>query len=262
MSWRVVSPFPPRRWSARAGLLAALSFAAGHARGAISPIQPSHIPGELNVQQVLGLAYGGTFTAAANGNDFSNGTITATRGDDSSDQLFNQQTIASARAVYDPDAAEGALAFGYLPGATGTAFTPLFKVSGSGANVSGGTASSVTVPSSGYRFALQRGTQVTSSQNSDNPDGQDHMVSFQVSGPGLLTAGQNWLLGFETSSGHPFDYNQAFSVQTATPVSTAAATPSGGASPIPVLPALWSGTLGMGGLTLVGLFRRLRRAMY
>src|SRR5579884_1065604 len=91
--------------------MAVLLFAAAQVRAGFSPIQPSNNPGELNIPQVLGLAYGGTFTPAANGVDFTNGTVTATRVDDNADRVFNQP-IVSSKAVYDPDASTGSLTFG------------------------------------------------------------------------------------------------------------------------------------------------------
>src|SRR5437764_13283135 len=120
---------------ASAAVLGVSALRASQAQAGFSSIQPSHNPGELNLPDVLRQAFGGTFQVASNGMDYTNGTVTATRVDDSADQVWNK-SIVSARAVYDPDASSGALKFGYLPGATGGTFTPLFTESGSMANVS------------------------------------------------------------------------------------------------------------------------------
>jgi len=223
-----------------------LLFGAAQVRAGFSPIQPSNNPGEMNIPQVLGQAYGGTFTQAANGVDFTNGTVTATRVDDGADQVF-RQPIASAKAVYDPDASAGALTFGYLPGSTGGTFTPLFTETGSMTNVTGSSgALNVGGP---YRFAVRRGNNaVASSGNSDNADGLDRLVTYKISGSGL-GSNQNWLLGFEDGAHPPFDYNDAVAVQTA----------GVGAAAVPLPLAAWTGLSGLFGLGAAGVTRRIRR---
>src|SRR5690242_20480201 len=100
-----------------AASLTALLLGAAQAQAGFSSIATSHNPGEMNVPDVLGQAYGGKFTVAANGVDFTNGSLTATRIDDSADTVF-AQPIVSARAVYGGDSFAGPSSFGYLAGAS------------------------------------------------------------------------------------------------------------------------------------------------
>ena len=214
-----------------------------------SSIEPSNHPGELNIPQVLNQTYGGNFTLLSNGLDYSNGTLTAHRLNDVADRLWNQK-ITSARAIYDADAANGALSFGILPGATGGTFNSLFTESGSMTGVTG-SASSLNLPNQ-YRLAISRDGHVFSSKDSDNADGMDRLVTYQVTGPGLGT-NQNFLLGFEDGPARPFDYNDAIAVQAAAP------TIGANSVAIPVPAAVWTGLSGMGAIVLLLLVRRMRR---
>jgi hypothetical protein len=123
--------------------------------------------------------YGGSFTAE--GLSFSNGTITATRVADtgtSNDQLFKAGNF-SAETVASFAAADQH--FGYFEGSSGGSYINLFDVTGKG-NSATGTADNVTVPGSTLRFARSGSTGTQTSQDSDNFDLRDHLISYKITG--------------------------------------------------------------------------------
>lgn len=123
--------------------------------------------------------YGGDFTSE--GLSFTNGTITATRVADtgtSNDQLFkagnfNVETVASF-GVADQH-------FGYLGGSSGGSYMNLIDVSGKGYGATG-SANNVNVTGDTLRFARTGSTGTQTSQNSDNFDLRDHLISYQITG--------------------------------------------------------------------------------
>ena len=123
--------------------------------------------------------YGGDFTA--NGLSFSNGAINAERVADtgsSNDQLFktgnfNVETVASFAAADQ--------SFGYFAGSNGGSFVDLFDVSGKGYAATG-TANNVNVSGDSLRFARSGSTGTQTSQDSDNFDLRDHLISYKITG--------------------------------------------------------------------------------
>jgi hypothetical protein len=74
--------------------------------------------------------------------------------------------------------------FGYLPGAAGGSFQPLFDVTSNCLGATCDDSASFTLAESGptFRFADRAGGVTWSSRPGNNPDSQDHMVSFLVTG--------------------------------------------------------------------------------
>ncbi len=158
---------------------AALGFGASQAMASTTTVQPP-AAGEDSHEQIFENVYGGDFVQA--GNDFTNGTITATRIDDDNDQIWNLTKAVNthARAVF----ASLNQTFGYIPGADGTLgdFVKLFDVTGTGTNgyTVGGQAQ---VELTGdFKWARQGSNGTASSENADNPDSIDHLVSYEISG--------------------------------------------------------------------------------
>src|SRR6185369_17022449 len=81
---------PQRRWIAALALVGATcTGGAGVARAGLTHVNSHPPPREANQQQILEHAYGGNFQA--DGLNFSNGTVTATRIDDADDMTWTQQ---------------------------------------------------------------------------------------------------------------------------------------------------------------------------
>lgn len=154
--------------------------------------------GEADFAQILSATYGGSF--AASGNDYSNGVINAIRVDDDNDQVFSAgEYFASAKAVF----AGLGQKFGFQSGASGGTYSNLIDVTGGGFNVAG-EASFELAEDSRFARSGDLGLSATS-RPADNPDGEDHMVSFRIEGLG--TAEQVILLGLEDRTGGDFDFN-------------------------------------------------------
>jgi hypothetical protein len=201
--------------------------------------------------------YGGDFTA--NGLSFSNGTINAERIADtgsSNDQLFkagtfDAQTVASFAAANQ--------SFGYFAGTNGGSFVDLFDVSGKGYGATG-TASNVSVSGDQLRFARSGSTGTQTSQDSDNFDLRDHLISYQITGLSNqkddvyllfwedLNVGRNLMPGKAATN-----YNDLV-VQVSY---TGAPTPGdGGTVAIPLPNASYAGFTMLGALGGLGLLRR------
>lgn len=203
-------------------------------------------PAEDTRSQILSHTYGGSFHAS--GMNLTNGTVLATRVDDSADQVWHQP-ITSANAV----ARFGSYSqsFGSEAGSAGGSFQKLFDVHGYGFNVIG----SATGLNLGPDFRLAHGGQggVDSSLNADNAHGADHMVTYQISGlgDGLRT----YLLFFE--DGHDFDFND-LSVQLKAPI-LSGKSPEPRSVPLPA--AAWMGFSTFFAAGTVGGARRLRQML-
>lgn len=123
--------------------------------------------------------YGGDFNA--NGLSFSNGSITAQRIADtgsSNDQIFKAGNF-SVKTVASFAAADQS--FGYFAGSNGGSYTNLFDVSGKGYAATG-TANNVNVSGDSLRFARSGSTGTQTSQDSDNFDLRDHLISYKITG--------------------------------------------------------------------------------
>lgn len=206
--------------------------------------------GELGHAAILSHAYGGSF--AADGVNFTNGAVIATRLEDfsggagvmsllsssytgnNSDQCWSDGVI-SARALARFAGYEQSL--GVVDGDTGGSFHELFAVTGSELNVSG-SVNGLDLCGTNYRFARGGGGDLFTSLDVDNLGGTDQMVSYRLTDPAGLT---KYVLFFEdlgTGANSDWDYNDLVVEITARP------------SLIPLPPAAWSGLalLACGGL--------------
>lgn len=187
-------------------LLAGVLLPGVASRAAFTPILPPQ-PGEQSQAQILGHIYGGTFTGSGSVN-FSNGVVRATRIQDTldptvdrslaeptplfvessgdglrvdppllaTDQLWTADSVfAVARARFATYSNE----FGYLDGTSGKSFVKLFWTSGGGYTV-GGTASLDGLAGHIFRWGRDGDGGVLTSQNADNSDGLDHMITYRI----------------------------------------------------------------------------------
>ncbi|MCC6681621.1 MAG: DUF4114 domain-containing protein [Phycisphaeraceae bacterium] len=178
-------------------------IAASHAEAAIiTPVQPPS-PDEETQAQILAHVYGGTFNLTG-GVNYTNGSITAQRVDDEFDRFFNSGPYdAQAHAIF----AWRSQTFGYLPGESGGSFQTLIAVTGSEYNVQG-TAEDIDLDGI-IRFARRDNDYLVTTKPSDNSDGLDHVVTYQIEG--LDTDQTVLMLFFEdlpaSDSFADFDYN-------------------------------------------------------
>jgi hypothetical protein len=184
--------------------------------------------GEDSQPQIISEVYGGNFTPV--GLNYTNGTITATRVEDvfnssatptptspldiagnvgNDDQVWHGDFIsATTEAIF----ADYTQEFGYYAGASGGKFVSLMDPSGKGFNISNGTVPLTGLSSDTIRWA-RNGAQggLVDSTNSNNADGQDHMVTYRIDGlPDESQGIDTWMVFFEdqlTSQGSDFDYN-------------------------------------------------------
>lgn len=185
-----------------AGVLAAASVPANAGYTTVG----AAASGEKSIQQILDAVYGGTFTAS--GVNYTNGVITATRvndngGSGTNDVLFGPGTAndqvwngGAISAKVDARYAGFTQAFGYKTGTSGTAYNSLFSVTGSGLAVSGSATVDMNVLAGGtWRWARTGSdSRVFTSRDTDNVDGLDHMVTYEITGYSDL---KTWLIGFE-----------------------------------------------------------------
>jgi hypothetical protein len=203
--------------------------------------------------------YGGSFTLEGDGVDYSNGTLTAVRvadslpssstadspGPDGTDQLWQaSQVEATALASF---ATVPTSPFGYIEGASGGSFQPVFNVTGTGFNVTG--SGSFTPGSEPFRFAAENPFGILSSSPADNADGNDHIVTYELDGQG--GSAKTWLLFFDDygnmGCNPDFDYQDlVIQVQTLP-------TPATSSVPEP------GGLMLLGGVA-IGLLKRVRRS--
>lgn len=231
------------RWTA-----VACFFAASPALAQIfTPINPPH-PGEDDHATILSNIYGGTFVpSGGRGVDFSNGSLLAFRIDDRVDNtLFSggalgmtgtggeDETDQTWRADFVLAAAEAKFAsfeqnFGYFSGVDDgiEAYTQLFALTGDRYNVQGQADLSAL---RGQLIRWGRGGQdrILSSRISDNADGEDHMVTYQLIDEQGPEGGEpliRWLVFWEDIlKGEPhedFDFNDLVVEITAIPEPTA-----------------------------------------
>jgi hypothetical protein len=169
-------------------------------------IQTPPLPGGETQAGLLDGIYGGTFTLE-DGVDYSNGTLTAVRvsdtlpntsslsytnpGPNATDQTWAASSLTAT--VKFSQAEYVSSPFGYFPGASGptSAFVPLFSVTGGTFSASGTGSFS---PSGVFRLGADNIYGYLSSSPSDNADGNDHMITYQIQGlPGPDTT---WLVAF------------------------------------------------------------------
>jgi hypothetical protein len=204
---------------------------------------------EATQEQILEHTYGGDFVA--NGTNFSNGSVTATRLDDDNDAVWAKTDISSARTV--AAFAKRKQSFGYFGGSSGGEFQKLFDVSGTtGFDVSGSAAGLGSVLDGSIRFGRgEKLTKAFSSLSSENRDGRDHMITYKVSG----LEGQNepvYLMFWEDKWGKRSDFDFNDLVVEAKGV-------AGQPLLIPLPAAAWSGLGSLAGLGMLMGWKRGRR---
>jgi hypothetical protein len=208
--------------------------------------------GEASQQQVLTHVFGGTFTAS--GVNFSSGSVTATRVDDSTAGLWTtgiDSVTAIGRFTRNSET------FGVLPGATGGTFKPLFTVTGRGFNVSGSftnTGSNVLPPGTTYRLARSGGDGLASSLPADN-GGVDHLVSYVISGSAITKP--TFMMFFEDNSGGKADFD--FNDLVVKVTSPGVAAPASSTAAVPLPSTLLLGASGLAVLAIGGAIRRWRQ---
>jgi hypothetical protein len=169
---------------------------------------PSHVPSELNIEQILEAHYGGDFTLS--GEDFlgggAGGTINAIRWDDFLDPIGQLSAVnPSSGSAADQIWRAGditATAIARFAGNTqqfgfdrGSGFELLFDVSGYDMGVSGAGSANLLADTWRWIRRSSDGSDAFDSQPSLNADGLDHMVTYRITG--LPTDQTVWLLCFE-----------------------------------------------------------------
>jgi hypothetical protein len=219
--------------------------------------------GELNQERILEGIYGGNFVVS--GHNFSNGTVSAVRVEDTpftsgssqsvigpittSDQVWHDGFVqASAEAKY---AAYTGETFGYFGGADGGSYTKLLDISGSGFSVTGQTD---LIDARGQTWRWGQGHnglfgQVVHSSRESNNFGLDYLVSYQIRGLADQGDETTWLLFWEDMlPGCSSDYNDVV-----VEVKASCMNPT----PVPVPGAV---ILGAMGLSIVGWYQRRKLA--
>lgn len=212
------------------GVVAALGLSvlgATNAHAGFTTVNPP-FPGEDTHQQVLETVYGP-------GASF-------TRVDDDFDQTFTGD-IVSARAI-----ARFADFSQTLAVKSGGTTTDLFTVTGEAYAV-GGSSGALDLPDGPYEF-IRKGTgQTFSSKPSENSDGEDHLVTYLISGNGI-GEGTYALFWEDLAKGQKnadFDFEDMIvEVRGATPVI------------IPLPAAAWSGLATLAAGALLTGYRRMR----
>jgi hypothetical protein len=173
-------------WLKTTALSAAfVAFGATAANAGLTTVKAPH-NGELGIQQILQSTYGGTFNAS--GNDFSNGSISATRIDDSLDQewsagTYDLHTVAKFSGYTQT--------LGVMSHSDNT-IHDLFTSSGFG--LSGTGSIDNVVMSDSFCFSRDGDSGLNMSENNENSDGRDHMVTYKISG---ISNDPTYLLFFE-----------------------------------------------------------------
>jgi hypothetical protein len=199
----------------RAGLLRGLILGAavagiGCATAAFAGFTTVNIDsGENPTQaQILDQVYGGAFTLE-DGVDYSNGTLTAVRvsdttpqtgglgyanpGPNAADQLWESGGAVTAKVV-ESQAEDASSPFGYFLGGSGGTFTSLFSITGNNSPYGVTGSGSFNPGSQVFRFAVDNKFGYMSSLPSQNVDGNDHMVTYEIDG--LTGTDKTWLLFF------------------------------------------------------------------
>ena len=194
--------------------------------------------GEDSQAQILSHAYGGNFQA--NGLDFTNGTVTAVRQDDTTNASFHFD-ISSIKTISTFSGWSQGLAYGDVNNPT-----QLFNVTGKGYNAVGETGF-IDMPSSFSLVRTGKGGN-WSSDATQNADGADHLVSYLITG--TKAKGPTYVMFWEDGTkGHgDFDFND-LAVQIS----------AGSAVTVPLPAGVWSGLATLaGGLAVTG-YRKARR---
>jgi len=200
----VISSFVPALVLTALAAVAVLAPSA--ARAAFTPILPPSTDGEKSQKEIFDHIYGGSFVPV--GLNYTNGSVFATRIQDTLDPPFSRDgaevvtplplvddglsvrgstnnitdqlwsadsVVATAQARFATYSNE----FGYLDGTTGGSFNKLFWVSGGGFTV-GGASNLDGLSNHIFRWGRDGDLGVLTSQNADNSDGLDHMVTYRI----------------------------------------------------------------------------------
>lgn len=220
-------------------------LAASQARAGYTTINPPQYSNEASVQQILEHTYGQSLTAS--GNNYFGTSISAIRIEDTPDLVFTQNVapvdmsdgvvsdtprvtgksniaispsvtdefwnaaggIASAHALYS--AVDEA--FGYFNGTSGGTYHSILTVTG-GWGYDINTSDHSFTTGGDFRFGRDGTNGMFSSNEADNSDGQDHMVTYEIvdSNPDITVNGTHtYVLFFEdralTQGNADFDFN-------------------------------------------------------
>jgi len=228
-------------WLKAMALLGVTTLGASSAQAGFTTVNPTpaKYPGEHSLSQIFGDVYGGSFTQ--NGENFTNGSVTATRIDDNDDQLWTDAfTTAEAKVVFSGMSQ----VFGVSNGSDNV---EVFAAAGTGTAASGNG----SLNSSGtYRWTRSGQGQTYTSVPTDNSDGRDHLVSYRISGLDNNNP-QTTLLFWEdgnASRGGDFDFNDlVVEVKAGSPLL------------IPLPAAASSGMVGLLSLGALASVKRFRR---
>ena len=184
---------------------------AGSAQAGYTAIQ-SPLAGNNSQVTILDHVYGGTFVLSGDGVSYSNGAVTATRVNDTTpltgtttdspgvngtDSLWATGQVTAT--VKESNAEDPSTPFGYIEGSSaGGTFIPLFSVSGTGFSATG--TATFTPSSNPYQFVAQDPVTLNSDKYistlaAENGDGEDHAITYEITGLGSST-NKTWLLAF------------------------------------------------------------------
>jgi len=215
--------------------------------------------GEVGHEQILEKVYGGDFVADPTGLSFSNGSgVTVTRLEDGSGSSTDAQWYGksiSARAVAAFSGRRRTA--GYFAATSGGDARRIFEASGRKFDVTGAGSSGAPVDG---ELLLESGrgrrTKVFSSAVASNSDGNDHLVTYQVTGTGQPAS--VYLLCWEGKFARQSDRDYNDLVVEVQAAEIASRAPFTQPLLIPLPPPAWTGLAGLLGLASVSSFRRRR----
>lgn len=197
--------------------------------------------GEDSLAQILSHTYGGNFQA--NGLNFSNGSVSAIRQDDTTNASFHFD-IKSIKTISTFSGWSQGLAYGDVNNPT-----QLFNVTGKGYNAVGQTGA-IDMPDSYSLVRTGKGGN-WSSDAAQNSDGADHLITYLLTGQ-KKSHGQTYVMFWEDGrKGHgDFDFNDL-----AVQIDTHSNSPV----TVPLPAAAWSGLATLAGGAVVAGYRKARR---
>lgn len=228
-----------------AAIVAAATFATFgpiSAQASLTTVKPPK-PSEMGIEQILENTYGGNFSLV--GNNYTNGSITANRIDDSLDQVWHDGKFdINAKAKFSGYSQS----LGYETAGGGSTHH-LLDVTGFGLGAIG-SITGVSIHESDFAFVRSGDSGTQTSQDALNSDARDHMVTFQIDGVGNP---DTWMLFFEDLNvdGHMGNRSYADFNDLAVEL-----TRTGVAAPLP--PAVLSGGLILAGNFIVTKLRKKR----
>lgn len=197
--------------------------------------------GEATQAEVLSNSYGGTFSSS--GLDFTNGTLTATRLDDSTDQYLPTSISSIKTLATFADLSQG-LGYGDI-----NSPTKLFSVTGSGYSATG-SSGALDLPANTAAIRTGGGSN-QSSVDSQNKDGKDHLVTYLLTGASVTSP--TYVMFWEDKTvgeKSDFDFNDL-----------AVEIKGRNATAVPLPAAVWSGLVTLAGGALVVGYGKAKRSM-